>query len=142
MSSHPWILPGMSEMLVLDTCAIIYDTLTPERMSETARASIADADDRGGICCCGISLWEIAMLVEHGRLDPGTDTITYIRLALTFRNMTVLPITPEIACTSASLNLHGDPADRLIAATAIAHGATLITSDARLIASDEVPTLW
>jgi PIN domain nuclease of toxin-antitoxin system len=72
------------------------------------------------------------MLVAHRRIDPGTDAATFIRLALDARGVTVLLITLEIAHRSAVLNLHGDPADRLIAETAIEHGATLLTPDREL----------
>jgi PIN domain nuclease of toxin-antitoxin system len=55
----------------------------------------------------------------------------------------VLPITPEIALASTALDLpQGDPADRLIAATAVANGADLMTIDERLRESDAVNTLW
>lgn len=55
----------------------------------------------------------------------------------------VLPITPEIALLSRSeLFQHGDPADRLIGATALLQGAPLITADARLRALSDLETLW
>lgn len=128
--------------MVLDTCAIIYDSLAPERLSAVAGAAIDSACAEGELCCSDISLWELAMLVDRGRLDPGTGTRNYIDLVLQARDLAVLPITPEIATLSASLALHKDPADRIIAATTISHSAQLVTSDKHLIASPVVPTLW
>jgi PIN domain nuclease of toxin-antitoxin system len=56
-------------------------------------------------------------------------------------HLTVLPITVEIAARSVTLSLYGDPADRLIAATAIEHDAPLVTTDERLLACADVRTL-
>lgn len=59
------------------------------------------------------------------------------------RHLIVLPIIPDIAALSASKKIpKGDPTDRLIAATAISHGATLITRDERLIGISDLPALW
>ena len=53
-------------MLILDTCALVFDSLDPARLSKKAAAAIAQADDAGTLACCDISLWEIAMLVSKG----------------------------------------------------------------------------
>ncbi|WP_295389235.1 PIN domain-containing protein [uncultured Thiodictyon sp.] len=83
------------------------------------------------------------MLVGKGRLDPGTDSATFCRLALDARAVAVLPIPPEIARASIEIDLpQGDPADRLIAATANAYGAILVTIDEKLRESAAVATLW
>jgi PIN domain nuclease of toxin-antitoxin system len=129
-------------MVILDTCAVIFDALTPDRLTETAREAIQRADAAGELGCCDISLWEIAMLAERGRIDAGTDILRFLHLTLTARSLRVLPITPEIASLSVSLGLHGDPADRLIAATAVHHDAALVTSDHRLRSAARVRTVW
>jgi PIN domain nuclease of toxin-antitoxin system len=129
-------------MLLLDTCALIHDALAPTRVGHRARAAIEAADAAGELAVCDISLWEVAMLVAHGRLDPGTDCRSFLALALAARSISVLPISAAIAARSASLPIHGDPADRIIAATAIEHGATLATSDRRLRRSRIVITVW
>lgn len=71
------------------------------------------------------------MLISRGRLDPGVPALEFMNLALARRSIEVLPIDPEIADLSASFGkeLGLDPADRLIAATAVRHRATLITTD-------------
>ncbi|NQX01351.1 PIN domain-containing protein [bacterium] len=59
-----------------------------------------------------------------------------------FDGLQLLPLTPEIACDAYRIpNFHGDPADRIIAATARAHYITLVTCDRKLIASPRVKTL-
>jgi PIN domain nuclease of toxin-antitoxin system len=100
-------------MISVDTCVLIFDALTPDRLTRAALDAIEQADAAADLACCDISLWEIAMLVERGRLNPGTDALTFLRLVLDARSFRVLPITPEIAAQSVSLGLHGDPADRL-----------------------------
>ncbi|MHB8428809.1 MAG: type II toxin-antitoxin system VapC family toxin [Acidiferrobacterales bacterium] len=121
-------------MVVLDTNALIFDALNPARLSRKARGLIERAHTRNDLCCSDISLWEIAMLVAKGRLDPGTGALEFMNLALTARSIAMLPITPEIAELSTRLPeaVSADPADRLIAATAIHHGAMLISTDINL----------
>lgn len=131
-------------MLILDTCALVFDALDPDRLSKKATAAIAQADAAGRLACCDISLWEIAMLVAKGRLDPGTNAQDFIQLALAARKMVVLPITPEIAAKSALAEFcpHGDPADRIIAASTMIHKAKLVTSDRKLATVAGLQIIW
>jgi PIN domain nuclease of toxin-antitoxin system len=131
-------------MLVLDTCALIYDALSPKSLSPKAARAITKGDEDGLLACSDISLWEIAMLISKGRLDPGTDALTFLRLLHSARQIRVIPITPEIAATSAvsSLFVHSDPADRIIAATAIVHKAELVTCDGHLSAVKGLRVIW
>jgi PIN domain nuclease of toxin-antitoxin system len=130
-------------VILLDTCALIFDALTPERLSAPAKNALEGGEAEGSLACADISLWEIAMLVSKGRLDPGTDSATFCRLALDARGVRVLPITPELALESTRIEVpQGDPADRLIAATAIVHGAPLVTVDQRLRDCAALSTLW
>lgn len=131
-------------MILLDTCALIFDALSPGRLTENGRRALDEAEGEGTLACSDISLWEIAMLVAKGRLDPGTDSLTFMQTALAARRTLVLPITPEIAALSISLSgvQHQDPADRIIAATAVHHGATLLTCDENLRNAVGVSTLW
>jgi PIN domain nuclease of toxin-antitoxin system len=80
-------------MVLLDTCALIYDALTPERLGRKALKAIEKGEETGSLACSDIALWEIAMLVGKGRLDPGTDSLSFIRLLLAARNIQVVPIT-------------------------------------------------
>lgn len=131
-------------MLILDTCALIFDSLDPVRLSKKAAAAIEDADVAGLIACCDISLWEIAMLIAKKRIDPGTDAQRFIYLVMKARNVKVLPITPEIAAASAQTDFipHGDPADRIIAATTILHKSRLVTSDQKLAVVAGLRVVW
>jgi len=130
-------------LIVLDTHALVYDALTPARLSARARKTIDHAFADRELACSDISLWEIAMLIAHRRLDPAMDARQFLEDMIAARQIRVLPITAEIAVLSQSdLFSHGDPADRLIAATARLHRAALITSDAKLRKLKEVATIW
>jgi PIN domain nuclease of toxin-antitoxin system len=130
-------------LILLDTCALIYDALTPERLSRTAVAALDRGEAAGTLACADISLWEIGMLIAKRRLQPGTDAETFCRLALDARATRVLPITPAIAARATTLDLpQGDPADRLIAATALVQGAALVSIDQRLRDFAPLETLW
>ena len=118
-------------MILLDTNAIIFDALRPDRLTRAAQRKIQQGQHAEDLACADISLWEIAMLVSKGRLDPGAPVAEFIDLALTARAIRVLAITPAVAELAASFDnrVGSDPADRLIAATAVHHDAVLITSD-------------
>lgn len=130
-------------MKILDTCVLIFDALAPHRLTPTAKQAIMDAELQNQLFCSDMSLWEIAMLIDKKRLDPGTDTLSFLKLILAARSIQVLPITPEIAFLSVSLPLvQADPADRIIAATTVFHNAELITADEKLRQCGEVKTIW
>jgi PIN domain nuclease of toxin-antitoxin system len=130
-------------LIVLDTHALIYDALTPARLSARARKAIALAFTERDLACSDVSLWEIAMLIARKRLNPVMDARQFLDDMIAARHVRVLPITAEIAVLSQSdMFSHGDPANRLIAATARLHRAPLITSDANLRKLKEVATIW
>lgn len=131
-------------MVILDTCAIIFMALAPERLGKNAEKIIHESILANGINCSDISLWEIAMLIEKKRLDPGSDYMSFINNFILATDMTIMPITPEIASFAASAAVfeHGDPADRIIASTAICHNMPLITCDEKLMRTEMLHTIW
>ncbi len=135
---------GGGVLILLDTCALVFDALAPERLSAEALRAIEEGEENGSLACCDISLWEIAMLIAKGRLDPGTDALSFLKLVLASRVIRSLPITPEIAKISANdaLFAHHDPADRIIAATALHYGGQLVTCDQALQAVNGLKIIW
>lgn len=131
-------------MIIMDTCALIFDALTPEKLTLSAKRAINHAEKNDQLYCCEISLWEIAMLIEKKRLAPGTTTDKFLNLLLQAKNIETLGINVEIATTSAA-NLafkHFDPVDRLIAATTMHHNAKLITCDKHLQNVSGLTVIW
>ena len=128
-------------MVVVDTHVLIHDALEPKKISRRARAALDG--EHGPVAISDISLWEIAMLIAKGRIDPAADGARFLEKILQARAIEVLPITPRIAVLSQSDDFpHRDPADRIIAATAVAHRARLVSSDAALRRSRGLEVLW
>ena len=121
--------------IICDTHVLIFWASTPEKLPDKASQLIRTGLKKGSLACSDISLWEIAMLVDKKRLalPQATKASDYIQAIVDAIDLTVLPITSEIA-ELAQLDdfVHGDPADRLIAATALANNARLITADTKL----------
>ncbi len=118
-------------MIVLDTHIFLWMNLEQGRLPLHIRQAIS-AESRLGLAA--ISLWETAMLVQYGRvIIPDSSIIDWFRIALETEKVRILPITPGIAARSGNLEMHGDPADRLIAATAMEHDCQLATVDKRLL---------
>ena len=130
-------------MIVLDTHALVFDALSPSRLSARARKTIELGFARRELACSDISLWETAMLIARGRLNPRVDARQFLDDMILGRRVQVLPITAEIAVLAQSdMFVHGDPADRLIAATAHFHEVPLVTSDTRLRKVKALATVW
>ncbi len=119
--------------LLLDTHAVLWFTLEDPAMGKRSRSLAGQALEDGRLAVSSISFWEIALLVDKGRLQTDLP-IPELRSQLLDTGIAELPLTGEIALLSSTLDLHPDPADRFIAATAILHQATLVTADTRLLA--------
>lgn len=138
-SSRRLALAGVLTVVVLDTHVLIHDALAPKRVSRRAKRVLQSQP----LACSDISLWEISMLITKGRLSVDADTEQFLEDILRARNVAVLPITPKIAALSQSKEfVRTDPADRIITATAIAHGASLLSADNVLRRLNLVKVLW
>ena len=127
-------------MIVLDTHAWIWLAASPAKLSRKARAACAAA---GALLVPAISTWKIAMLVAKGRLVLDRDVEVGIKQALALPKVRLEPLTPAISVRATRLTgVPGDPADRIIAATALEHGATLVTRDEALRACKSLKTVW
>jgi PIN domain nuclease of toxin-antitoxin system len=119
-------------VILLDThVAVWFTTDTKFGKRSTTIVEAALLEDR--LAISAISFWEIAMLIGKGRLR-ALRSAGEQRAKILAAGIRELPVTGEIGILAAELEtLHADPADRLIAATAIAHDATLVTADERLL---------
>lgn len=131
-------------MIILDTCTLIFDALTPKKLTTLVKKTITSAEEKKQLFCCGISLWEIAMLIQKKRITVNVDAEKFLKLTLQARQIQVLPISLEIAALSANATTcnHLDPADRIIVATTIHHNAKLVTCDKKLLALPELCSIW
>lgn len=116
-------------MIILDTCALLWLVIEPERFSERAKSLIST--HRAGLAVSAISAFEIAIKARKRKLDLGVSAGEWWRTALAHHGISSIPVSDEIALASVALPPHHhDPADRIIIATAEAHRAPVITSDA------------
>ena len=125
-------------MLILDTHALVWlDEGSPRLGTESLQAiNRALANDQLGVA--SISFWEIAMLVRKGRLDFRIELDVW-RLDLLQSGLVEIPLQGSTALRAGQLQeFHGDPADRMIVATAIEQSATLVTADKNILGWDKL----
>jgi PIN domain nuclease of toxin-antitoxin system len=124
--------------LLLDTHIVHWWSAEPERVSATARKALERADD---LVIAAISWYELAWLAKHERIAVTVPIRSWLEgLASQLRT---LGVTPAVADTAVSLpaSFPGDPADRLIYATAIEHGLHLVTKDTSIRNHDKPRSL-
>ena len=130
-------------MIVLDTHVAVWMLIDPNQLSGTARQIIREELERGEkVGCSAVSLYEIANAVRRERLKLKYPVAKFLAALRT--RLTVISLTPEIAIAAARLEspMHGDPMDRLIAATAVIENCALVTADRRLQAAGSCRTIW
>jgi PIN domain nuclease of toxin-antitoxin system len=129
--------------IVVDTHIVIWDQLDPSRLTAKAKKAIASADENHQIFICEISLWEISILMKKKRLIIDIPYLNFIQNLLHTRNYVLQGINPEIALLATEMEMDTrDPADRLIAATAIHFGVPLITSDQMIRNNKDLKIIW
>ena len=123
-------------MILLDTHVAVWFAEGDERLASGARqiAEKAFAASQAGIS--PISFWEMAMLAAKGRLRLKLPTVRWVDEFCRDSGIAILAVTPEIAVAAGELpeGIPGDPADRIIVATARHHGVPLLTRDRRILA--------
>lgn len=135
---------GRNAVILLDTCAIIWDALEPAKITDKAKDAIDKADEHNALIISDISIWEIAILIKRSRIEVATTPANFVNLFLESRNISVVSISPEIAEFSINFGpeISNDPADRIIAATSIIYNAQLVTADSNLRQSSLIDTIW
>ena len=125
-----------SEALLLDTHYWIWLQYGAKPALTSKEIRIVDqAATRGNLLLSVISVWELGVLEAKGRVRLQTPCDQWVREALATPGLSLAPLTPEIALESSRLPglFHGDPADRIIVATARSLGARLLTRDQKMI---------
>jgi PIN domain nuclease of toxin-antitoxin system len=132
---------GFGIMVILDTHVWIWYVTECPKLSGKALKAIQNSDICG---VSAISCWEVAMLVEKKRIDFNLSIDVWIKLALEFEKIQLIPLQPGISIQAAKMGdaFHGDPADRIIAATAMISNSILITKDKKIRETDLIKTIW
>ena len=125
-----------SAAIVLDTHVWLWLVQgEASRLSAEAIRQLEAGSRRGELLVSAISVWEVAMLESRGRITLSRPVDDWVRAALAAPGTRLLPLAPEIAVESTRLPgpPHGDPADRILIASARIHGARLATCDRAIL---------
>jgi len=129
-------------VILLDTHAWIWWVNDPKKLSKKARETINDAAKNEGFYISSFSSWELGMLVNKGRLMLDRDISDWVAASEALPFINFVPINNRIALKSIELDLHPDPADRIIVATALSLGASMVTKDEKLRSFKLLETIW
>ena len=134
---------GKSVLILLDTHIVLWLAFDATRLSKKAKTTVdAERQSGEGVAISDITLLELAMLARKKRilLDLGLGSF----LSEVERRFVVLPMNGPICVRAFALpsTYPKDPADRVIAATALVQGLSLVTADREILRSHAVPTIW
>lgn len=124
-----------STVLLLDTHVVLWATFNEPRLGRHATKAINLASRENRLAVSAITPWEIGLLASKGRINLYMDTLEWVLGALAKPGVALVPLEPEIAVASSRLpfEMHSDPADRILVATARHLGAMLVTADKALL---------
>ena len=130
-------------MILVDTHVVVWLAFVPSQLSAKGRAAIEDARLKGGgLAISDITLLELATLSSKGRIRLGMSLESF--LTEVEARFTVLPISSRACVWALGLpaTYPKDPADRIIGATALVEGLSLLTADREIRRSRAFPTIW
>lgn len=126
--------------LLLDTHIILWSAAQPDRLPESVAQELESETNE--LWFSPISIWEILLLAERGRIEFTSDPQTSVRTMLDRLPLKEAVINREVAIQSRNLDLpHQDPADRFLGATAVVYDLTLVTADSRMMNSESFRVL-
>jgi PIN domain nuclease of toxin-antitoxin system len=122
-------------VLVLDTHTFVWMVNKSLRLGAATSKALDEASFEDRLAVSAITPWEVALLVSKQRLNLNSDVMNWVNEALAKPGVTLVELEPEIAVASTRLpfEMHADPADRILVATARHLGATLVTADRALL---------
>lgn len=127
-------------MILLDTCTLLWLVGAQDRLSSKAVTILRNG--AGMIFVSAISAFEIGVKAKKGLLLLPLPITEWFPLALTSHGLTEIPVTSKVLIRALALpDLHNDPADRIIIATALENHLALLTPDKQIHAYP-VPDIW
>ncbi len=128
-------------MILLDTHIWIWWVDDPDRLTE-GQIAILEANEQQGLLLSKISVWEVAKLVEKGRIEFSVPIVEWITLATQYPGIQLVDLTNDIIVESTQLpgSFHNDPADQLIVATSRVKNIPLLTADSKILDYEHVIT--
>ena len=121
-------------MILLETNALLWRAESDKRLSRQASRTIDRAIDRREAFVSAMSLWEIAMLIRKRRISLRQPLREWSRIAFGPEALRLVPIDDAIAIDAGELqDVHGDPGDRVIIATARVLACPLLTADRKIL---------
>ena len=135
---------GSQPLILLDTHVVVWWVAGDQRLSARARRAIKQHLRNGPALASSISVFEIVTAVRRGRLELALSLDQWLADLNSLPELRFEPVSTEIAKLAAGFDdaMPGDPADRIIVATAKTLGAGLITADDRLLKCPLVAALW
>ena len=130
-------------MILVDTHVVVWLAFDQKQLSKKARAAIDAARNNGdGLAISDITLLELAVLASKGRIHLGISLESFLQEVEA--RFVILPITGRACARAITLPTAypKDPADRIIGATALVEGLSLITADREIHRSKVVATIW
>ena len=126
--------------LLLDTHIWVWSLIDPSRLSRAVVDQLEATNNE--LWLSPISVWELLMLIERGRVEVDGNPVEWVTDALEAVPLREAPLTHQVAVESRRLRLRAkDPADRFLAATAKIYDLTLVTADRGLTRSKEFAVL-
>lgn len=129
-------------MILLDTHIWIWFADESDKLTEHHR-QVIEQHRSDGLGVSVISCWEIAKLLEYGRIKLACPIEEWMEAATTLPGVQLIELTPRIAIVSTNLpgNFHHDPADQIIVATAQVYNLQLLTKDEKILKYEHVRTI-
>lgn len=131
-------------MIVLDTHVWLWWLHDSSRLSAPAGELIRQEQQTGAIVVSTISIWEVAVKVQSGKLAIPMEIHRWYELARGYPATVIEPLSPEDAIASTLLpgGFHKDPADRMIISLSRRLSAPLVTCDRKILEYPHVETVW
>ncbi len=121
---------GRTVKIVLDTCALIWWSLDPDKLSQSAKDVCNQMEKEKNGLVPSITIWEIAIKIKNKKLDLGVDLNEYVASLKKSSVVRIVPINEDLWLESVKLEWsHRDPVDRVVVALASSNQASIITAD-------------